>query len=177
MSANPIQIAQGPGLVKAADSIRQMQERRDNWPYPWVYPPPGSERRNPFGFTVMPAVAASAVVLTFNIPTGFVFEMDAIMFAAVTTAFAPIGNPGDYTFSVNRNTPVTGVAPQGSPLTDFQNVPFPMGNPATSAMWPLRRSEKFAPLDVVRVYVNNVSGVGGAPNFAVAMIGGWQRKA
>jgi hypothetical protein len=165
-------------MAIAADKLRKLHaELRDLWPFPWVYPPPDSERRNPSGYVVMPAVGAAAQVLQFQVPSGFQFELQQLMFCSVTTGMVPIGNPGDYLWTVNRNTPNTGTAPQGSPLADLQNVPFPFGNPVLRALMPLPRSENFGPTDIIRVYVTNVSGAAGAPNYAVAMLAGWQRKA
>lgn len=177
-----IRVATGPEDVKAAAKLSEVLTRRDNWPFPWVYPPPDSQRRNPNatnlgpGYVVMPAVGDSSVVLAYQVPSGFQFEMTDLMFCPITTGFVPIGNPGDYTFTVNRNTPSTGTAPQGSPLADLQNVPFPMGSPIQGPV-KLARSENFGPTDIIRVYVNNVSGLAGAPQYAVAQLFGWQRKA
>lgn len=177
-----VQIANGPEDVRAAAKLSEVLTRRDNWPFPWVYPPPDSIRRNPTasssapGWCIMPTVGNSALVLQYAVPSGFQFDLQAVMFAPVTTGYVLIGNPGDYTFTINRNTPSTGSAPQGSPLADFQGVPFPFGSPQQGPV-KLERAENFGPTDIIRVYVNNVSGDSGAPNYAVAMLAGWQRKA
>jgi hypothetical protein len=176
MGQSSTRVAEGPEDTKAVDKIRQVIERRDNWPYPWSYPPPNSQRRNPSGFVVMPAQGTSAIALAFQVPQGFQFDLVKIMFAAVTTGMVLVGNPGDYAFTVNRNTPSTGSAPQGSPLADFQNVPFNFGSPAHGPI-DLARAENFGPTDIIRVYINNVTGTAGAPNFGVALLEGWQRKA
>jgi hypothetical protein len=169
--------ANGPESVKAADANRRIQESRDLWPFPWVYPPPASERRNPPGFLVMPAQSATPVlVFQYKVPSGFQFEMTDIMFAAVTTGMVLIGNPGDVLFTVNRNTPASGFAPQGSPLADLQLVPFNFGSPQNGPIQ-LRHSENFQPTDIVSLYVTNVGATAGAPNFIVGMFAGWQRKA
>jgi hypothetical protein len=173
--------ASGPQAVKAADEARRIQEARDLWPFPWVYPPPASERRNPTGYIVMPAetlVSANTptLVLQYKVPSGFQFELTDIMFAAVTTNMQLLGNPGDVLYTVNRNTPASGFAPQGSPLADFQLVPFPFGSP-THGPIQLRHSENFQPTDIISVYATNVGATAGPPNYIVAMLAGWQRKA
>lgn len=174
--AFPQRVATGPEGVKAADKLREMIARRDLWPFPWVYPPPDSMRRNPSGSILTPAQGASAIVLAFQVPQGFQFELQAVMFCAVTAGMVVVGSPGDFTWTVNRNTPLTGTAPQGSPLADFQAIPFNWGSPSQGPV-ELPRSENFGPTDIIRVYCNNVSGDAGAPNFAVAQLFGWQRKA
>lgn len=170
--------ASGPESAKAADALRRYQEQRDSWPYVHVYPPPASERRNPTGYIVMPAQdpTTPVLVLQFKVPTGIQFELVEVMFCAVTTGMVPIGNPGDLLYTVNRNTPAAGFAPQGSPLADLQNVPFNFGTPNQGGR-KLRRAENFQGTDIVSLYVTNVSATEGAPNYVVGMFAGWQRKA
>lgn len=178
MAASPLRIASGPAAAKAADAIRRAQEARDLWPFPYVYPPPQSERRNPCASIVMPAQGAGpTLVLQFKVPSGMQFELTDVMFASITTGMiqAPI-NPGDVLYTINRNTPATGTAPQGSPLADFQLIPFNWGSP-TQGPVQLRRSENFQPTDILSLYVTNVAAPAGAPNFVCGMFAGWQRKA
>ncbi len=172
----PVRVATGPETARAADKLREVGERRDAWPYPWMIPPPNSERRNPMGLIVTPAVGATGTILAFTVDQGYQFELLGLILAVVTTGWVPIGTPGDFTFSVTRNLPTSGTVPlQGSPLADLQNIPFPLGSPQF-APFPLPRSENFGPTDVIRANVTNVSGIAGAPNFALAMLAGWLRK-
>jgi hypothetical protein len=172
----PVRVASGPESAKATDKLRLECEKRDAWPFPWVYPPPNSERRNPMGLILTPAVAATAEILAFTVDQGYQFEMLGLIVGVYTSGMLPIGNPGDFTFSITRNLPTTGTVPlQGSPLADLQNIPFPLGNPGFMP-FPLPRSEHFGPTDVIRATVLNVSGGVGAPNFALAMFTGWLRK-
>ena len=170
--------ATGPESAKAADALRRMQARRDSWPYPHVYPPPDSERRNPTGYIVMPVQAPTTPVLVFQykVPSGFQFDLQAVMFCYVGTNFVPQGGPGDVLYTVNKNTPATGTAPQGSPLADLQNVPIPFGSPIQGPIQ-LPRAENFQPTDIVSLYITNVGGTAGAGNYVVGMFAGWQRKA
>jgi hypothetical protein len=172
----PVRVASGPESAKATDKLRIECEKRDAWPFPWVYPPPNSERRNPMGNILAPAVGATATILAFTVDQGYQFELMGLILGVFTTGMLAIGNPGDFTFSVTRNLPTSGTVPlQGSPLADLQNIPFPLGNPLFMP-FPLPRSENFGPTDVIRANVTNVSGTGGAPNFALAMFCGWLRK-
>ena len=179
MPAMRLRIANGPEAARATDQLRQLVARRDEWPFPWVIPPPNSIRRNPMGYVLMPAVAASATILTFQVPQGFQFDMLGLVVCAVTTGMVGVGNPGDYIFTVNRNLPASGTVPlQGSPLADLQNIPFSLGLDAGGVYpFPLPRSENFGPTDIIRANVYNASGAAGTPNFALAMFTGWLRKA
>ena len=167
-------VASGPSDMKAADELRKVMERRDLWPYPWVYPPPDSIRRNPAGAILAPV--ASDIILTFQVPQGFQYDLQGVMFGIFTTNMLAVGNPGDFTFSVTKNQPQTGTVLQGVAIADFLNFPFPLGSPLQRP-FPLPRSENFGPTDVIRVEVTNVSGTAGAPNYALAMLAGWLRKA
>lgn len=177
MGAYPFRIAGGPQSTKAADKLRQLQVQRDQWPFDWVYPPPVSERRNPGGFIVVPAIGATPVlVFQYKVPSGLQFELQAVMFCAVTTGMVQIANPGDLLYTISRNTPVSGIAPQGFAIADFQDVPFPFGSP-TQGPVKLARSENFQGTDIVSLYVTNVGAAAGVPNYVAGMFAGWQRKA
>jgi len=98
------------------------------------------------------------------------------MFASVTTAYVPVGNPGDFLYTIARNVPAGSTSPQGSAIADFYLVPFCFGNPQRQPI-KLPRSENFKGNDVISLFVTNVSGAVGNPNFIVGMFGGWERKA
>lgn len=171
-----VRVASGPEAAFATDKIRRQVEARDAWPFPWVYPGPDSSRRNPTGYIVTPAVGVTAAILTFTVPQGYVFDMQGLLLCAVTTGMVLIGNPGDFTFSVDRNTPVGGGALQGGPLADLTAVPFNLGSPSIGPM-PLSRAETFQGNDVIRAKITNVSGAAGAPNYGIAIFSGWLRVA
>lgn len=175
MSALGIRVATGPETAKIASDNRAAIARRDEWPFPWVYPPPDSIRRNPMGTAATAAPAASALVLTFTVPQGFKFELTGILAGVYSANMQPVGNPGDYLFSVTRDQPFTGNAPQGNTLADLYQIPFYLGSPSNGP-FPLPRSETFAPNNAIRVICTTVNG-GGVPNFACAMLAGWLRKA
>jgi hypothetical protein len=172
-----VRVAAGPETAKAADQLRQLVERRDQHPFPWVIPPPKSIRRNPWGQIATPALGVQSTVLSFTVPQGYQFDMIGVILAAISTGMSLIGNPGDFLFTISRNLPTSGTVPlQGSPLADFQQIPFALGQPWFMPFL-LPRSENFGPTDIIRANVLNVSGAVGAPNYAVAMFTGWLRKA
>jgi hypothetical protein len=161
-------VANGPDAVRAADAVRRAQAQRNEWPYVHVYPPPNSIRRNPTAYINCPAAGVQATILTFGVPSGYWFFMAQLGLFFSSAAF----NPGDFLFSVDKNTPLGGGAFQGVPLTDLQNIGFPFGAFANGP-WSLARAELFAPEDVIRAKVTNVNLAGGAPNVFGAMFGGW----
>ena len=173
-----MRVTSGPNSIFAAEALRKAENRRDSWPYEHVYPPIDSDRRNPQGFVVTPALYISptttnqALVLQFNVPSGFMFIMKGLLLAAVTTGMVPIGNPGDFQFSVDKNTPIGAAPTQGSPVTDLNAIPFNWGSPSQGPVM-FARAEEFAPTDQVRAKVINFTGGVGAPNFVVASFYGY----
>ena len=176
MSVAVIRVASGPEATMAADAKRQLEAQRNLWPYPWVYPPPDSIRRNPAGTVIAPDAAASSIILAYQVPQGFQFELTHVLFGVYSTNMSAAGAPGDFTYSITRNKPSTGTVLQGVAINDFINFPLPLGSP-TQGAFQLARSENFGPTDVIRVTVTNVNGNPGPPNFACAMLAGWERKA
>lgn len=163
----PVRIASGPDMVRAADAVRRAEKNRDAWPFPHVYPPVNSERRDPMGFIFAPAVAAQDVILAFSIPSGFWFYMEYLgLFYQGEAA-----GPGSFLFTVDRNVPL-GLTGQGNVLTDMGNIPFPVGSFANGP-WRLPRTELIAPTDLLQAKVTNVSITPGATNAFGAVFGGW----
>lgn len=165
----PARIAVGPDSARAADAIRKaVQDRRDAWPYPHVYPPENSIRRDPTGTVVCPAQGVQDVILTFTVPQGNYFYMQALGLFFNSQTF----NFGDFLFTVDKNVPLGVTTFQGVPLTDWQNIAFPWGSSAVGPV-PLARAELFAPSDVIRAKVTNVNLNGGAPNWFGAIFAGY----
>lgn len=161
-------IAYGPDAVRAAATIKAELDRRNAWPFPHIYAPVNSIRRDPCGTVVCPAQDAQVTILTFAIPQGFYFYMSQLGLFFNSSTF----NPGDFLFTVDKNVPLGGGALQGVPLTDWQNIPFPWGG-FQNGPWNLSRNELFAPSDVIRAKVTNVNLNEGAPNFFGAVFGGY----
>ena len=162
----------GPPTVAAGVAIMREQERRDLWPYKHVFPPPNWKRRDPMASIASPVVATPTLILEFDVPSGYNFIMTALLLGAFGMNQIPVGQPGDFTLSVDKNTPVGGGVLQGSPLADWNAIPFNLGSLLFGPMI-LSSPEVFAPEDEIRAKVtNNALGVG-APNFFCAMFEGW----
>jgi hypothetical protein len=162
-------IANGPQAARAATAIvKAIQERRDQWPYPHVYPPETSLRRDPMGSCGVPAAAAQFQILQFAVPSGFYFYMTQLgLFWDDSSSF----HFGDFFFTVDQNTPLGALPLTSVPLEDWQNIPFPLGSSHHGPLT-LPRAELFSPEDVIRAKVTNVNLGGGGGSFG-AWFGGW----
>ncbi len=168
VNRRPLRIASGPDLIRAADAVRRAELNRDAWPFPHVYPPVNSIRRNPSAFIAAPAtgVGNQAVILAFSIPSGYWFYLEFLgLFYLGESAL-----PGAFTFTVDRNVPL-GLTGQGNVLTDLGNVGFPIGSFANGP-WRLPRTELLAPTDLLQAKVVNNS-VTPTVNAFGAVFGGW----
>lgn len=168
VQSSPQRIANGRDMMAAADAIRREQKRRDQWPFPHVYPPTNSQRRDPNGYTAAPAVGAQAVVLAFSVPSGFFFFLSqlGLFYQGATAGF------GDFTFTVDKNTPLGAPSFQSSPLNDWSAINFPVGGILQGPVT-LPRVEVFAPEDLIQAKVLNNAIAAGAPNYFGAWFGGW----
>jgi len=165
----PVQrIAAGPDMMAAAEAIRRAQKARDMWPYPHVYPPMNSQRRDPNGYIAAPAVAAQAVVLAFSVPSGFFFFMNQLGLFYQGQSFGF----GDFTFTVDKNTPLGAPSYQSSPLNDWSAIQFPLGAVGVGPVT-LPRIELFAPEDLIQAKVTNNALNAAYPNSFGAWFGGW----
>jgi hypothetical protein len=167
VNRSPQRIASGPDLIRAGEAVRRAEKNRDAWPFPHVYPPVNSLRRNPTGYVALPAVASQAVILAFSIPSGFWFYLEYVGLYYQGGAI----NPGDILFTVDRNSPL-GATGQGNVLTDLENVPFPFGSYANGPIR-LPRTELIAPTDLLQAKGTNVAASAGSPNWFGASFGGW----
>lgn len=167
--ATPIysrRIASGPDALAAADAIRRAESRRGNWPYVHVYPPDNSIRRTPTGSVICPAAATQVLVLAFTVPQGFWFYLEQM---GLWTN-AQNWNPGDFTFTVDRDTPL-GLTPlQGSPLNDWSAIQTTYGFQG----WPIRlaRAELLAPSNLLQAKVTNIN-LGAAGSYFTALFDGY----
>src|ERR1039458_15954 len=164
---SPQRIANGPDLMRAGDAIRRAEKNRDAWPFPHVYPPVNSIRRDPMGYCLAPAAAAQVVILGWSVPSGYWFFMKWLGLYYQGETFAA----GAFLLTVDRNTPL-GIPGLGSVETDLQNIPFPFGS-FEHGLIELPRTQLFAPEDLIQAKVTNVSITPGTPNSFGAYFGGW----
>lgn len=169
-AANVVRMYSGVESVKAADAYRlAVQERRDQWPYVHVYPPPNALDVNVIGSVVTQAQGAAAVaVVTYQVNAGKRFYLQAILLGANVTIV-----PGQALFTVDRNSPIGIANSQYMPEHGLVNVPVPLGD-SRIGPWKLQRAREFAALDIVRVKATNVALSVGAPNWYVCGLFGYE---
>jgi hypothetical protein len=167
-------VVTGPQAIRAATQLAKIQDRRDQWPYPWSFPPPSASRvtigLGTEGTLAAPAPATQAQVLEYTVRSGFMFWLVSIVQVYLGTGFTP--GSGDIIWSLDRNTPLGGGTLQGSPIQGFQAVDVPLGSLVLP--WTLDMPEVFQPYDVIRSKVLTTSAIpAGAPNYFKSVFRGW----
>lgn len=157
----------GVEAIQAADKLRKRQKRVSDWPYVHIFPPPDSIPLHQISSAAVPAMAATAVVLSYQVPEGLRAYLIGILGDySGGTAFTP----GDLLWTVTQNRP-TGIADvQGAPVQGLISLPVPLGQWQYGVWWPLPRAYVFQPETVIRSTVLNVTGniPAGAPNYLVS---------
>jgi len=155
----PVNIQTARPLVDAAQSlaVSAQRARQSQWPFPWVYPPPGSEERCPQSLVVAPTNAVLTELLAFKVPDGFFFRITGLLFTY-------IGIPVDdgsqlVTWNLDVDVPT---APSGSitlpalaggyRVQDFGVVKTHLGS-LDFGPWPIDGPLIIDPLATVRVKV------------------------
>jgi len=171
VSARPIQMFSGVDSVRAADAYRlAVQDRRDQWPYVHIYPPPNAIDVHAINTALVqdqgdPAIA----VVTYQVNAGKRFYLQAILLSTNVAGFVP----GDVLFTIDRNSPLGISDTQFLPEHGLINVPVQLGS-ANFAPWRLQRAREFSSLDTIRIKAANVSLAVGTPNQYVCGLFGYE---
>ena len=169
---------QGPEAVMAANALRQERDSKQQWPYPWSFPPPGAIRvlagADATGTIVTPAQNVAAVQgLAYTVDEGFQFALtDLVVIAIIGTTSVQGVAPGAFTWSLDVNLPVGVTTFQGSPIQGFASVDIPLGN--LFEPWRLSMPELFQPNDTIRSKFVNVSLNVGTGNWFKTILLGWK---
>lgn len=158
--------------LSGAEAIRALREVQDPdanktaWPYVHVFPPPGAKRVHQITLTpvVVPAAGATAVVLAYQVPSGFRFIMEAILQTYTPGAF----NPGDVLWTVDLNAPVGIADIQGAVIEGLTRVPIPLGSWVYGTQWKFPRAYEFEPLSLLQSKARNLNLPAGAPNYLIS---------
>lgn len=168
---NGARLVSGVSQIRAAEALRQEVEKRNDWPFDWVYPPPNSDRVTAIGNALSPlaGVGNQMSVLSYTVPSGFQFCLAAVVLAYQGGAYSL----GDMNWTIDKNTPLDVPALQSSVVQGFALVNTPLGSivPVYSE-FPLIRNELFEPEDVIqaKVWVSaNIAQNG----FFTAILKGW----
>jgi hypothetical protein len=164
----------GVDSVRSADAYRlAVQERRDQWPYVHIYPPPNAIDVHVIGTAVTQALGAAAIaVVTYQVNAGKRFYLQGVLFSAVLDVGSTF-TPGSALFTVDRNSPIGITDSQYMPEHGLVNVPVQLGS-ASFGPWRLQRAREFQPLDYVRIKATNVALQVGAPTWYVCGLFGYE---
>lgn len=168
MRSNALRVYTGVDAVMAADALRQDVSNREKWPYMHVYPPVNAEPVDVIGFIETPDIvanvgvaAATVVVLTYQVPSGFRFYLRG----HIEQYEGGNITPGAALWTIDRNTPVGVPSFQAQPEQGLVAVPVPVGSFAPFTEHRFWRAREFEPLDVVRSKATNVTLGVGFPNY------------
>jgi len=165
----------GQQQVAAAESLRRKKRAEDAWPFAWTQAPPRSKHVFQSGFLAAPDPATGIQeVLEYRVDDGFDFCLSDLVLQV-------IGNwlPGDFTFSLDINSPIGVTSANTLPYKDYQNIQVTMGGNGPGAPLaspaPVRSGELsiLRARDVLRVKVTNINVPIGNPQFFIAAIWGW----
>ena len=163
-------IVTGPEAVKAVASMAATQDRRDQWPYPWNFPPPNALRVFRVGSLLSPNPATQTEVLSYQVPQGFRFWLTALVQIYAGTGFTP--GSGDVLWTLDKNQPVGVVPLQGEVVQGFGSLGIPLGS--LLYPWPLQMPELLLATDVLRSKVITTVAIPvGVTNYFHSVIEGW----
>lgn len=167
---------QGPDSVAAAQALRESRLSKNQWPFPWVFPPPGATRvtagADSSGTIPVPVAATPTQGLLYTVDEGFQFALESIVVEYLNAGTRGLWNPGDVFWSLTLNQPVGVFVFQGSPIQGLTNVDVPLGT--LQIPWPLKCADLFQPNDQIRSVFNNVNLTDGSPNFFKTILLGWK---
>lgn len=169
-----------PPLTEAAGALRIDQARKDEWPYAWIFPPPGARGVNIRTVVPAPANGVLTELLSFTVPDGYLFSLRGVMLTYVGVAVDDSKQIVTWNLDVNIPTVVGGAItvpalPSGYPVPDFARVLFHLGSPDFGPFHvdgPL----VFEPRDVIRYKVTTTApfpGVG-SPVFFLSILSGYR---
>ena len=150
----------GPSFIRDAWNVFRRKGAREQWPYPWSYPPPGAIPVHQYAGIAMPAASSpQALVLEYTVPNGFTFILTGIIAEARTagvfnSALAP--GDGSLVWILDEEQPLGQTYPSGAAVTDFSQLTVPMGS-FESGPWPLAAPFAFAARHTLRWKILNVS--------------------
>jgi hypothetical protein len=169
-------VIQGPESVEVAQAVRDQEQSKVRWPYPWVFPPRGAIRvtagADTSGTLAVPVAATPTQGLVYVVEQGFQFVLQAIVVQYLKSGALGFPNPGDFTWSLTLNKPFGVASFQGNFVQGFTNVDVPLGS--LQIPWPLVCGDIMAPNDSLAIVFNNVNLNSGAPNFFKALFLGWK---
>ena len=174
-------VISGVEQAKAADKLRRLADRRAQWPYEWVFPPPDSQRVHQeasldvaTGASGGPLVAGTQYqVLAYQVQNNYRFMLNGLVQLYIgSNTFVP--GDGNVTWNLDVNIPVGITSPQGYPVQGFDNSGIPKGAYFSGiyAPYPLApKPEIIGPSDTLRSKVTVSSSI--TTGRIIAIFDGW----
>lgn len=158
MPAKVVRMLSGADSVVAANALLlATQDRRNEWPYVHIYPPPNSTDVLKIGtIQVQDPMDPVIEILRYTVSSGKLFYLTGVVLGADVTF-----SPGDCLITVDRNSPIGIANSQFQPEHGLVNVPVQLGS-FNRREWRFKRPREFAANDVIRVKGLNVSMTGSA---------------
>jgi hypothetical protein len=167
---NGSRLVSGPSAIRAAEALRVEVEKRNDWPFDWVYPPPNSDRVTAIGNALSPlaGVGNQISVVSYTVPSGYQMCLAAVVLAYTGGAFGL----ADMNWTVDKNTPLGIPALQSSIVQGLASVPIPLGSISPMySEFPLTRNEPFDAEDLIQAKVWVSANINGG--LFSAILKGW----
>ena len=116
----------GVQAIRQAEVLREQMAKRSDWPYVHIYPPPNSIPLHQIGSALVPAMGATADILTYQVPSGLTAYVVGVL---AEYSGQSVFSPGDILWSLTQNVSPAG-APvdfQGAPVQGLALLPIPLG--------------------------------------------------
>jgi len=131
------------GAVETVKAARELIERCGKWPYPWSYPPPGSQALSMRGTIALPAQNTQTQVCSFNVPVGKLGYLDSLMLTINDGNYIEgmgyaqwavvVNQPAGQTFAIGRPAQGYGLITTEMPLITGANAASRSGS-----QWPVK---------------------------------------
>jgi len=185
-------IVSGPEAVRAASKLEQDQERRDQWPYEYLFPPPSADLVHAVGTLAAPAAGTQTCILAYTVPDNMVFVFTGLVQVFIGSGYVPGGKQATWALDVNIS--VGGTAPPGYTLQGFGNeqlggstgtaipsanigITIPYGvyvTPGGILPYPFAKPYILRPADILRSKVTTTADISpGQPNNFITVFDGW----
>lgn len=143
-------IPAGPSLVRAA-SVLALSDA-SGWPYPWLFPGPGSRHVQAIGSVAAPVYAdPAAVIVTYAVPEAVKFVLTHVVINFLGGGWN-FGS-GDLLFNLTQTN-----SPGPHDVDWFSNLAIPLGS-FVQGPWPVVGRLEFDPLDELSWTIQTVQNV------------------
>lgn len=168
--------------IRAANRLREIQKRKESYPYAWAVPPPDADRVHAKGSIGVPAASTVTQVLAYTVPANRWFWLTSIiqLYLGGTSTVTTPGD-GQIAWDLDVNIPVGITSPQGYQVQGFSEIltaglgDFPYGNfqQGLNTPYQLSKPELIDPEYTLRSKVTVNSTVNANGGRFVSIFQGW----